>query len=85
MKTGITVCVLLTLLSFSDAFGCTVCMGASGQVAEASNGAIFVMLGVLGLVFSMIIGFGVALVRRSRLPIPPELELTNSLGTFTAE
>jgi hypothetical protein len=47
--------------------GCTVCMGPnSGSLAEASNGAVFLMLFVLCGVFAALALFGFCLVRRSR-------------------
>ena len=74
---------LLTLLHFYPAHvhGCTACMGASNSpLGEAANGAIFVMLGVLGLVLGLISLVGYSLVRRARLPIPPHQELVRSIS-----
>ena len=67
----------------SIAFGlsseaCSVCMGASGLTAEATNNAIFFMLGTLFLVFGGIVAAGVSIVRRSRMALPVCIEL-NSL------
>lgn len=57
---------------------CSVCMGASGLTAEATNNAIFFMLGTLFLVFGGIVAAGVSIVRRSRMALPACVEL-NSL------
>ncbi len=70
--------------SFS-AEACSVCMGANGSsIGEASNGAIFVMLGVLGTVLSLIVMAGYSVVRRGRLPLPPHAELARSMSNFEA-
>ena len=50
-----------------SAFACSVCMGANGgPLAEAYNGAIFLMLGVLLGVFSAIGYFMFRMVSRAR-------------------
>jgi hypothetical protein len=75
--------VVLSLWSIgvTNADACTACMGSStGPIGEAANGAIFVMLGVLFLVLSLISLAGYSLVRRSRLPMPPHQELVRSLS-----
>lgn len=54
------------------------CMGASGLTAEATNNAIFFMLGTLLLVFGGIVSVGVSIVRKSRMAVPAMVEL-NSL------
>ena len=59
---------------------CTVCMGASGTIGEAANGAIFVMLGVLGSVLSLIVMAGYSVVRRGRMPLPPHAELAQAMS-----
>jgi hypothetical protein len=53
-------------------------MGASGLTAEATNNAIFFMLGTLFLVFGGIIAAGISIVRRSRMAVSAYAEL-NSL------
>ena len=51
----------------SDAGACAVCFGAADSPeTKALNGAIFLMLGVLGLVFFGAAGFFVHLVRAAR-------------------
>jgi len=59
---------------------CTVCMGANGTIGEAANGAIFVMLGVLGSVLSLIVMAGYSVVRRGRMPLPPHAELAQAMS-----
>lgn len=51
------------------------CMGASGLTAEATNNAIFFMLGTLLLVFGGIVSVGVSIVRKSRMAVPAMVEL----------
>ena len=76
MKASV-ICLPL-LLSVLDAEACSVCMGASGLTAEATNNAIFFMLGTLLVVFGGIIAVGVSIVRKSRMAVPAYVEL-NSL------
>ena len=46
---------------------CATCMGQSGQVTVlAANGAVFVMLGALMLVFGVIFAIVVSFIRRAR-------------------
>ena len=62
----------------SNLLACSVCMGANGgTLADASNGAIFVMLGVLGFVFSLVSLAGYSIVKRGTRPLPPHAELGN--------
>ena len=63
-----------------DTLACTVCMGSrGGLLAEAANGAIFLMLGILFVVFSGFIAGGMILVRRGRRPLPEHYQLLNSI------
>ena len=46
---------------------CATCMGQSGQTTVlAANGAVFVMLGALVLVFGVILAVVIAFIRRAR-------------------
>ncbi len=55
-------------------------MGASsGAIGEAANGAIFVMLGVLGCVLGLICLAAYSLVRRANLPVDPHHDLVRSV------
>jgi hypothetical protein len=74
------VAAALTFLSHpSTTQACAMCMGgADSKNGPAINGAIFFMLGLLGLVFSGIIYVGYTFVRRARQPLPPHLELTQA-------
>lgn len=61
--------VFAFLLSMLDtgARACSVCMGAkSGPLADATNGAIFLLLGVLFVVLGLISFAGYAIVRRGQ-------------------
>jgi len=55
---------------------CAVCMGADSHTGEALNGAIFLMLGFLGLIFSGIAAVVVSFIRRARTPLPPHTQFT---------
>jgi hypothetical protein len=67
-----------TFFASFDCEACSVCMGASGLTAEATNNAIFFMLGTLFLVFGGIIAAGISIVRKSRMAVSAYAEL-NSL------
>jgi len=69
--------VLLALVAVVPSEACSVCMGASGLTADATNNAIFFMLGTLFLVFGGIIAVGVSIVRRSRMAIPEYVEASS--------
>ena len=69
--------LFLALAAVVPAEGCSVCMGASGLTADATNNAIFFMLGTLFLVFGGIIAVGVSIVRRSRMAIPEYVEASS--------
>lgn len=64
----------------SSSQACSVCMGGGGLTAEAANGAIFVMLGVLLGVLGLIVLAGYSLVKRGQMPVPPHAELVRSLS-----
>ena len=74
-----TFCAAL-FLSFalaSSAEACTACMGdANSNFGEAANGAIFLMLGLLAVVFSLLGAFAFYLYRRALAPLPPHVEFT---------
>ncbi|RFC45550.1 MAG: hypothetical protein DVB28_000498 [Verrucomicrobia bacterium] len=55
-------------------------MGSNGTIGEAANGAIFVMLGVLGSVLGLIVMAGYSVVKRGRLPLPPHAELARAMS-----
>lgn len=75
----VVLCVLL-IGPRQELLSCTSCMGgSSGPIGEAANGAIFLMLGVLGVVLGLIVAAGYSLVRRSQVPIPHE-ELVRSIS-----
>lgn len=71
---------LVRQLFIMTILGCTVCMGgAGGPLAEAANGAIFLMLGLLLVVFGCLILGGLVLARRGARPIPEHFQLLNSI------
>ena len=56
------------------------CMGgADSHNGQALNGAIFFMLGMLGVVFAGVGGVVYSMVRRARNPLPPHVQLVASL------
>lgn len=58
------------------ASACTVCMGdPNSNIAKGANAAIFLMLGVLVMMFSLLGAFAYTLYRRAKLPPPPHSEL----------
>lgn len=61
----------------TSGLACAVCMGAPGSaVNDASNGAIFAMLGCIGTMLGLIVTFFVHLAARARAPLPPHEELS---------
>ena len=65
----------------SRAVACSVCMGdANSNAASASNGAIFLMLGVIGSVLASMTAFGFYLFKRANAPIPPHIELVEAMS-----
>jgi len=72
--------LLLVIFAPVSARACTVCMGSNGTIGEAANGAIFVMLGVLGSVLGLIVMAGYSVVKRGRLPLPPHAELARAMS-----
>jgi hypothetical protein len=51
------------------------------QIGGAINGAIFVMLGFLGLMMAGIGGVAYQIWRRSTGPLPPHAEFAEMIGT----
>ena len=48
-------------------FACATCIGQEGQAdVAAANGAVFVMIGALAIVFLSILGVLIGFIRRSR-------------------
>ena len=80
MQPPILCCVLIVWAAFTltaEAF--RVCMGRQGgALAEATNAAIFLMLGVLAVVLSLLTLVGYSLVRKSRLPMPEHALFLNA-------
>jgi heme/copper-type cytochrome/quinol oxidase subunit 2 len=59
-------------MNVSAIFACATCIGQSGQQdVVAANGAVFVMIGALGIVFLGIMGVLFSFVRRARRANPP--------------
>jgi nitrate reductase gamma subunit len=68
-----------TLMAVSS-HACSVCMGdPESKFAEASNAAIFLMLGVIGGVLGLLSVFALYLHRRSLAPLPPHAEVGDGL------
>ena len=60
---------------------CSVCMGDSNSnFASAANGAIFVMIAVIGSVLAALSGFGYYLYKRASAPIPPHIQLVEEMS-----
>lgn len=81
MKKFVSKCYLmifgLLVMSAGSASACSVCMGDEGSnVGSASNGAIFLMLGVVFAMLSSFGGFIYYLAKRERMPLPPHEELS---------
>jgi hypothetical protein len=68
------------------ASACGVCMGRTdgSQIGGALNGAIFVMLGFLGLMLACVTGLSFTIWRRSQNPSQSPLELAEMIGSQPA-
>ncbi len=65
------------LCSPASTLACAVCMGAPGSaVNDASNGAIFAMLGFIGTMLGLIVTFFISIARRAKAPLQPHEELS---------
>jgi hypothetical protein len=63
----------------ASASACSVCMGdANSNTGEATNAAIFMMLGCIGGVLSLLVAFGFVLMKRANAPLPPHHDLTSA-------
>lgn len=80
---GLPGAVVALFLKFpASASACAVCMGsADSQTGTAVNAAIFLMLGVLAFMLSLLIAFGIYLYRRSNAPVPPHVQLAEMIGS----
>ena len=77
---AVTLSMAFLLAGVSGANACTVCMGdPTTPMAEATNAAIFLMLGCIGGVLALLSAFGIYLYRRSLQPQPPHAELGDNL------
>lgn len=84
-RLSLPIFAVLLFLAGTPAEACSVCMGANGSaLGEAANGAIFVMLGVLGFVLGLIVLAGYTVVKRGRMPMPPHAELMRSMSNSEA-
>jgi len=65
----------------ASAGACSICMGdVNSRTAPATNDAIFLMLGIIGLMFSALGGFAFYLFKRSKAPLPPYAEVAQSMN-----
>jgi hypothetical protein len=75
--------VMAAAVSFMPATvrACSVCMGdANSNAAGAANGAIFLMLGVIGAMLAATAGFGFYIYKRANTPLPPHLQLVEEMN-----
>lgn len=69
---------LLTAWATPAAQACSVCMGdPNSRFADATNAAMFLLLGFLAVVLGLLSAFGFYLYRRSTAPTPPHLDFTS--------
>jgi len=68
-------------LTTAQSQACAVCMGGkSGPLADATNGAIFLMLGLLVTVLGLISLVGYTLVRRGKQAVAGHVQLIESVS-----
>jgi hypothetical protein len=69
----------------ATASACSVCMGdANSNTGTATNAAIFLMLGCIGGVLSLLVTFGIVLMKRASAPLPPHQDLASSVSDASA-
>ena len=62
----------------STASACAACMGdPNSKSAGAINGAVFLLLGCIGGVLALLVGFGIVLMKRAAAPLPPHAEFSH--------
>lgn len=73
----------VALLAPTSSFACGVCMGQTdgSQIGGAINGAIFVLLGFIGLMLAGISGVAFSFWRRAKNPLNAPIEMADLLGT----
>ena len=76
----------LALVHFpSTAAACAVCMGdPNSKSAGAMNAAVFLLLGFIGTVLSLLVAFGVTLMRRANAPLPPHAQFSQPVSSSGA-
>ncbi|MEA3210487.1 MAG: hypothetical protein QOE70_3544 [Chthoniobacter sp.] len=63
------------------AFACSACMGdPNSKSAGAINAAIFLMIGCIGAMLASLGGFAFYLFKRASAPLPPHVELGESIN-----
>lgn len=78
LKTMLRLFAGVAALAPAPLLACAVCMGdANSQIAPATNGAIFFLLGCIGAMLTGVGGFAFYLFLRSRKPHPPHEEFLN--------
>ncbi|HEY3900194.1 MAG TPA: hypothetical protein VGM54_16415 [Chthoniobacter sp.] len=64
----------------ATADACAACMGdVNSKFAPATNDAIFLMLGLIGLMLGTFVGCAFYLFKRARAPLPPHAEVAQSM------
>ncbi|MEI6712352.1 MAG: hypothetical protein WCO60_01270 [Verrucomicrobiota bacterium] len=73
--------IVAFVVTNAQSHACTVCMGGkSGPLADATNGAIFLMLGLLATVLALISLVGYTLVRRGKQAVAGHVQLIESVS-----
>jgi hypothetical protein len=69
----------------ATAGACSICMGdVNSRTAPATNDAIFLMLGCIGLMLTCLGAFAFHLFKRSRAPLPPHVEVAQAMTSAEA-
>ena len=64
---------------------CPVCFGAlEGPIADGTNKAILVLLGITGAVLTGFASFFIYLIRRSRVAVPPPVGVASAAAVLRA-
>jgi hypothetical protein len=85
MKARLSISTLMLAALAARADACAVCAGGdNAQLAEASNSVVWALLALVGFIFLATAGTIYFLWRKANTPIPPHVQLIETLNTADA-
>jgi hypothetical protein len=86
MKLKHSLPLLMLALASAEANACATCAGGDNlQLAEASNSVVWALLSLVGFIFIATGATAYFLWRKATTPLPPHLQLIESLNPADAE